>query len=267
MNENVTIHEVAQRYDKFMESPALKAYYGHSDFVNFGYWTKETKTQKEASENLVETLLSFLPERQGTILDAACGLGAGARYLTRYYAPSNVFGINISDQQLAYCRKNAPGCHFALMDATRLEFDSEMFDTIICVEGGVHFNTFEQFLHQAWQALKPGGHLLVCDTLLSTPVTAPEWSWMIPANNYVQGIANYQAWYHRAGFEELSLIDAKEACWDRYCQQMRHWVLTKWLTKEMDEHSLHGLMRYTEYLPKLPVEHYVLVSAQKPKSA
>ena len=33
--------------------PLVAEYYGHSDYMNYGYWTGETETQAEASESLV----------------------------------------------------------------------------------------------------------------------------------------------------------------------------------------------------------------------
>jgi cyclopropane fatty-acyl-phospholipid synthase-like methyltransferase len=91
-----------------------------SDFLNFGYWREDTRDPREASENLMEILLEFLPEKTGPILDVACGLGATTRYLLKYYRPSDVIAINILEQQLVKSRTNAPGCTFILMDAARL---------------------------------------------------------------------------------------------------------------------------------------------------
>ena len=62
-------------------------YYDGSGFFNFGYWTLETKSQREASENLVNLLLALIPEKRGTILDVACGLGATTRMLLDLKSP------------------------------------------------------------------------------------------------------------------------------------------------------------------------------------
>lgn len=37
--------------------------------------------------------MAFVPEKNGTILDVACGKGATTRYLLKYYTPENVTGI------------------------------------------------------------------------------------------------------------------------------------------------------------------------------
>ncbi len=41
----------------------------------------------------MEKLMAFIPEKNGTILDVACGKGATTRYLLKYYTPENVTGI------------------------------------------------------------------------------------------------------------------------------------------------------------------------------
>jgi hypothetical protein len=46
-------------------------YFGFSGFHNYGYWCPRTGSQREASENLVDVLVASMPDRSGTILDAA----------------------------------------------------------------------------------------------------------------------------------------------------------------------------------------------------
>jgi len=72
---SVDAGSIKQRYDDPMHHPVTREYYGQSDFFNAGYWLEDTSNQKEACENLMEKLLAFIPERKGTILDVACGLG------------------------------------------------------------------------------------------------------------------------------------------------------------------------------------------------
>jgi len=100
-----------------MRRPLTAAYYGQSGYHNYGYWIRETKTQHEASENLMKRLLAFLPEKDGKILDVTCGLGGSTRYLLRHCPPASIVAINLSQAQLDCARVNAPGCSFQRMDA------------------------------------------------------------------------------------------------------------------------------------------------------
>jgi MPBQ/MSBQ methyltransferase len=106
---NVDTASVNRYYGERMGQDLLREYFGFTDFLNFGYWLEGTPNQKEACENLMERLLAFIPEKKGSVLDVACGLGATTRYVLRYYGPSDVVGINIAEAQLRTSRVNAPG--------------------------------------------------------------------------------------------------------------------------------------------------------------
>ncbi len=117
MNE-ARMHEyIISRYDDINSSPELPNFFGQTEYLNFGYWNKDTTDQKQACENLMEQLLSYIPEKSGTILDVACGKGATTAYLLKYYQPQNITGINISESQMRIAEANAPGCTFLKMNA------------------------------------------------------------------------------------------------------------------------------------------------------
>ena len=144
VNNGQGVHGVrksAHLYDTKMQGRLSQEYYGHSDFYNWGYWRGDTRTQKEASETLVDVLLDLLPNKQGTILDVACGMGATTRRLLQHYDPTQVVGVNLSEAQLQRAQQNAPGVQFLLMNATELCFPDATFDSIICVEAAFHFDT------------------------------------------------------------------------------------------------------------------------------
>jgi hypothetical protein len=64
-------------YDRTKAAGLLRRYYEDSGFLNWGYWDAQPKSQREASEALVDKLLDKIPQKGGRILDVACGLGAG----------------------------------------------------------------------------------------------------------------------------------------------------------------------------------------------
>src|SRR5690349_15026282 len=109
-------------------------------FLNRGYWKGGEDSAEIAQLNLIETLASFL-SKGGNVLDVACGKGASAKFLTKYFTPAGISGINISENQLRICKAVAPECSFHLMDATELSFSDSSFDNVICIEAATHFLT------------------------------------------------------------------------------------------------------------------------------
>lgn len=251
---------IIKRYDDICNIPVLREFCSQSDFLNFGYWDEYTKNQRQACENLMEKLLSFIPTKSGTILDVACGKGATTAYLLKYYPPENVIGINISEKQLETARANAPRCTFLLMDASNLGFPDNSFDNILCVEAAFHFYTREKFLQEAYRVLKQGGRLVLSDIL--TTLEGERNTESRTEKNYVKNLEEYKAIFHRAGFNELEIVDATEHCWESHFWYIVHYLHQKLLFREINQDEL-GAYLYHTYRRAFYIEYYPLVSARK----
>jgi len=210
-------------YDRALISANYRRYFDDSGYYNFGYWDSGAKSQKEACEALVDELVGRVANRTGRILDVACGPGASTRRLLRYYAPGQVTGINISENQLAAARERAPGCGFALMDAAQLGFADDTFEAVMCVEAAFHFNTRERFLREALRVLKPGGSLVLSDILFRSFLKPIGDFGHVPPANFVESIADYRAGLEAAGFESLQVEDATERCLKGFRRHLAGW--------------------------------------------
>ncbi len=256
----MTIVDINSHYDKTMYDHLVVEYYIRSDFHNCGYWFEDTANQREACENLMEKLLEFIPEKKGAILDVACGKGATTRYLLKYYVPSSICAINISHKQLKTTKVNAPGCTAVQMDATKLAFQDNTFDSMICVEAVFHFDTRGQFLQEAWRVLKPGGYLVLSDMLFHK--WAEKWSAILNEKNNVRNLGEYRSILGRAGFRNVRVVDATNECWTGFYKHLSHWTVERLLSKQIDACIfITGLLRSLKAFAN--VRRYLLVSAKK----
>ena len=252
---------ITRYYDDSMYHEKLYGYFGFSDFFNYGYWDARTPDQKAACENLVEKLLSFLPAKQGKILDVGCGKGETAHYLLRYYDAQNIAGINLSEKQLETCRQKVPGATFRSMDAAHLDFADHSYDTIICLEAVFHFSTRERFLQEAYRVLKPGGYLVLTDILLTDWGKRHRLWWVDEANAALSDLEQYSELYRRIGFQGVEIIDATRECWEGYYTALARYCCEKLEKRELDPTTLNKIAG--NIFRKIPATRsYLLVGAR-----
>jgi ubiquinone/menaquinone biosynthesis C-methylase UbiE len=260
MISNQMTEYINSRYDQAIKRPQYREYYNQSDFMNFGYWADDTKNQKQACENLMERLLSFFPKNVASILDVACGKGATTAYLAKEHPQANVTGINISEDQLAIARLNAPECTFVQMNAADMSFPAESFDAVICVEAAFHFDTRERFLAEACRVLKEGGRLVLSDILHTEEGERSRAS--LTEENHVEDLDAYKAMLRRAGFDVLEVIDVTEQCWTRHFLYIVEYFHRQFLSGEIDREEMERFLDTT--YGRVPDQRcYLLAAASK----
>jgi len=252
-------------YDRMMRGSNQRRYYENSGYFNFGYWGAGAKSQREASEALVDQMVARIANRTGRILDVACGLGGSTKRLTQTYAPEMITGINIFDAQIADARALAPGCTFEVMNATELDFPDNHFDAVICIEAACHFDTRDKFFEEARRVLKPGGSLALSDMLFRTII--PSEFGQVPRANLLASIAEYRARLAAAGFVSIEVTDATEQCLGGFRANLARWAGAERRAGRMKlSRSLAAAVigKLLAAFFGLSCKTYLLVSARKP---
>lgn len=99
--------------------------------------------------------------KPGVALDAACGTGRFAEFLSR--SGHRVIGVDSSPDMLAYARPRVPDGEFRLGELDRLPLPGDSVDVIVCGLALVHVPRLEPVLAEFARVLRPGGDLVISD--------------------------------------------------------------------------------------------------------
>jgi SAM-dependent methyltransferase len=102
----------------------------------------------------------------GRVLDVATGQGGFVETLAeRLGGYTQIVGIDITPRMIADARRNTDQerTHFALMDARRLGFADESFDTASISASLHHLADASPVFCEVGRMLRPGGHLVVAE--------------------------------------------------------------------------------------------------------
>ena len=153
-------------------------------WINLGYWTESSDTLDKASQRLAVKLAEAANLRSSDrILDVGCGFG-DSTILWRNRAQQNsgdsedsglIVGLNITEFHARYAHARARPLQgarisFVIGDATTLPLREAYFHKILALECAFHFQTRNDFLREAYNALQPGGTLVIADVVLKNGI-------------------------------------------------------------------------------------------------
>jgi 2-polyprenyl-3-methyl-5-hydroxy-6-metoxy-1,4-benzoquinol methylase len=174
------------------------------------------------------------------VLDVACGVGYGARYLAD--EGNHVIGVDIDGAAIAYAQQRYGGhrnTNFVLSDGMQLGLRSSQFDAVCSFETIEHVLDVDVFLNEVRRVLKPLGVFIV-----STPRVAR--SDLRPVNPH-----HHQEWNPtdfeqllRAHFKNVEVFgqfrrETSTALWLKRLDvlRLRTWLLPNWLIRRAAQAS------------------------------
>ena len=245
-------------------------------YLNLGYWA-EARTIDEACEAMVERVgrtrgITSADE----VVDVGFGFAEQDIYWARRFAPRRIIGLNITPEQvrLARARVLALGLDDRIDlregSATATGLPDACCDVVTAVECAFHFHTRERFFAEAARLLRPGGRLVLADSIPTRPDPDP---WQHPlqtlssaivrsllsvprANVYTRDV--YAAKLAAAGFEGVQVESIRDQVfpgWRRAliedCGLRRRLGPVGWLLRRVPESQYEGF-------------DYVLAVARRP---
>ena len=162
------------------------------------------------------------PKRSDLILDVGCGLGVYSNTIAMKTGAKCIgIDLNVENLRKANLISNALKLNskFHFMNATKIQFPSESFDKVLCIEVLEHIKDDNQVLAEIARVLKPGGTLV-----LSTPIKtmSDEEERIVFAHPKLFQEA-------RTGYE-LRSLEAKIQKMGLKILKVKHWY--RWFTKQ-----------------------------------
>lgn len=169
MNQKRKNSEVVEYY---RQSGWLYKYFWYSQKslgMHCGFWDEHTKTRDEAIINQFKFLIDKAKiNNKMHILDAGCGVGGGAIYISKNTGARST-GITISPEQVVESKRNAAKVGvsklitFHCMDFMKTDFPDNSFDVVFGIESICYAYPKRIFFKEMYRILKPGGMLIIND--------------------------------------------------------------------------------------------------------
>lgn len=143
----------------------------------------------DLEQPLVREILAALP--LGTALDAACGTGRHAAYLTEL--GHHVIGVDANAEMLAVAANKLPELELRRGGLDALPVAQDSADLIVCALALCHIPDLTPVFAEFARVLRPGGHLVISDAHQLTSYVRPT----LPREPGSDGRRSILAEYHR----------------------------------------------------------------------
>jgi SAM-dependent methyltransferase len=240
-----------------------RQFYQNSDFRHFGLWNEDIHDAKTACENLMQEILAYIPNKQGTVLDIGCGLGATTRYLLKYFNPESITGITHDKKYLSACRKNLPKVPFLYMKLPKVKMPDSLFDYVIWCKSFFPLGSRHKLIKEAFRILKPNGQLVCFDVLYDKGRQYQKKRSFWKQEDSLEDPEAYQNLLLKTGFQDVQVENVTTQCVDAFRRYTTTYFELKEFAGEIDRQQLTKNETY-KLMTEIPIHYCLLVTGRKP---
>jgi SAM-dependent methyltransferase len=190
----------------------------------------------------------------GRVLDVATGRGSSIGVLKECFKSyTEIVGIDVNERAIESARNSYEGdnIQFIRMDAERLGFKDQSFDTVNVSKSLHHFANVPQVLSEMKRVLKSRGYLIVCDMHRDAQTEAQRTDVYI--HHWAAEVDTQLGFSHHRTFARQELIDIVEGL------GFSNFAFYDWLDTDsdpMDAEALHEkeeiIARYLQRAREVP---------------
>jgi SAM-dependent methyltransferase len=246
-------------------------------YLNLGYWP-EAKTIDEACEAMVELVGRTAGlTSDDDVVDVGFGFADQDIYWAQRFSPRRIIGVNITPAQVRLARERVRA--LGLEDridlregsATATGLPDACCDVVIALECAFHFDTRERFFAEAARLLRPGGRLVLADSVPAGPEVDP---WRHPLRAFLNDAIRATLAVPRANVYPRDVYAAKLAAAgfdDVRVDSIRDQVFPGWYRALFEDPGLRQRLGPVGWLlrrfPKTDLHEgfdYILAAARRP---
>ena len=242
----------------------IDQFYRGSRFRHVGFWQVGVQDARAACENLMDEILAFAPEKQGTLLEIGCDMGATTHYLSKYFPPEAITAITNDKKNLKICRKMAPHVKFLYRKLPKLKLPSELFDSAIWVKGWHHLGPRADLLRETFRVLKPGGRLNCFDALPIAKKESRVWKAVWSRDDSLKTLDEYRELLLATGFSDVRLIDVTNECLEGFREHTDRFLRLGRLSGAIDDTMVKHVKTYFQ-IDHTSFRQCLLISGRKEK--
>lgn len=147
----------------------------HDDYIH-GFGPIEEQRLRDQAAVLAPVVFAGLDlPRRGRLLELGCGVGAELELITQRYPELSLFGVDLSETQVAAAARSLRGrARVARGAAERLPFSDRSFDVVITIWMLEHVIEPALVIAEALRVLKPNARLILTEVDNATFRFRPE---------------------------------------------------------------------------------------------
>jgi SAM-dependent methyltransferase len=144
-------------------------------FMNFGYQHLSTEINSpplfpedeldRLAIQLYQHVIGVVELGNRDVLEVGCGRGGGCWYVSRYYRPRSVTGVDLSKRAVALCSERYSDTRlcFRQGDAEAMPFANRSFDVVLNVETSHCCISMQELTSEVFRVLRNSGYYLFAD--------------------------------------------------------------------------------------------------------
>lgn len=117
----------------------------------------------------------YPPGAESHVLEVGSGRGGACYFISKYYHPASVTGIDLSNKAIEFCQRTyqSEKLRYITASAEQLPLEAGSIDIVINAESSHAYPDFNKFVHEVLRVIKPGGYFMTTDN--RTAERVDEW--------------------------------------------------------------------------------------------